>query len=87
MSADAVTKAANACSANALTVCYKGLTCCMSHVIVSDASHQKVNMYARADRTSGLLANTTMERLWLTLSQMQALASRSSYIKCHCTGN
>lgn len=61
MSADAVTKAANARSVNTLTDCYRGLQCCMLHVNVFDASHQKLNMYARADRMSGLPANTSIE--------------------------
>ena len=85
MYADTITKAADAYSMNMLAVCYGGLQCCMSHVNVSDASHRKLNMCACADRISVLLAYTSMEKLRLTTSHLQALASRLSYIKCNCT--
>lgn len=73
--------------ATSADACFKGLWFCPSHVNVSDASHQEFTMYACAYRISGLLANTSMERLWLTTSHLQALASRFSYIKCNCTGD
>ncbi len=73
--------------ATSADACFKGLWFCPSHVNVSDASHQEFTMYACAYRISGLLANTSMERLWLTTSHLQALASRLSYIKSNCTGD